>query len=43
MTVARVGDGCARAPEVAVQDKHGRGNGPAVEDFAVAANALVGE
>jgi hypothetical protein len=36
-------DGRSRAPKVAVEDEHRSGDGPAEEDFAVAANALIGE
>ena len=43
MGSARVSDGCAWAPKVAVQDEHGRSDWPAENNFAVATNAFVCE
>jgi hypothetical protein len=43
MASTRFSDGSAGTPEITVQDKHGRGDGPAEENFAVSTDALVSE
>jgi hypothetical protein len=43
MTSTRFSGSSAGAPEIAVQDKHGRSDGPAEENFAVSTDALVSE
>ena len=41
--VTGFGYGSARTPEVAMENKHRSGNGPAKKDFAVTANAFLGQ
>ena len=43
MASTRFSGGSAWAPEITMQDKHGRGDGPAEDNFAVSTDALVGE
>jgi hypothetical protein len=43
MTSTGFGDSSTWAPKVTVQDKHGCGDGPAEENFAVSTDTLVGE